>query len=137
MVNGEWSIVNGRRARRATDRHSPIHNSPFTISPRRNMRPLGCDWSRARDATGIRPGARCCALTAPTFNGGPTAMKFILTLIPALLFSTAALSQEVAEESAKDLWCGLAFGIISAEVPADVNEQQQALVKQYTDGGLM
>jgi hypothetical protein len=64
-------------------------------------------------------------------------MKFVLTLIPALLLSSVALSQEVAEESAKDLWCGLAFGIISAEAPTDVNEQQQALVKQYTDGGLM
>jgi hypothetical protein len=64
-------------------------------------------------------------------------MKLILTLIPALLLSTAAISQEVAEESAKDLWCGLAFGIISAEAPTDVSAEQQALIQQYADGGLM
>jgi hypothetical protein len=64
-------------------------------------------------------------------------MKHLLLLIPALLLASAASAQEVAEESSKDLWCGIAFGIITAEAPADATAEQQALIQQFTDGGLM
>ena len=64
-------------------------------------------------------------------------MYRLLPLLPALLLATAVSAQEVAEESTKDLWCGVAFGIITAEAPADATAEQQTLIKQYTDGGLM
>jgi hypothetical protein len=65
-------------------------------------------------------------------------MKLTLAAVPALLLLTAAaIGQEVPEESARDLWCGIAFGVIVSNVPADLNEQQQANVKQFADGGVM
>ena len=62
--------------------------------------------------------------------------RLLPLLLPVLLLATSASAQEIAEESAKDLWCGIAFGIITAELPAD-NDTDQARVKQVTDGGLM
>ncbi|HHY51070.1 MAG TPA: hypothetical protein GYA10_15160 [Alphaproteobacteria bacterium] len=62
-------------------------------------------------------------------------MKTLLVLVPALLLSTAALAQQVPEASAKDLWCGVAFGIVSADAPADVTPEQQAIIQQFADGG--
>jgi hypothetical protein len=64
-------------------------------------------------------------------------MKLVFALVPALLFASAASGQEVAAESAKDLWCGIAFGVITAEAPADATAEQQQLIQQYTDGGTM
>jgi hypothetical protein len=65
-------------------------------------------------------------------------MKPILAAVPALLlFTASAFAQEVPEASTKDLWCGIAFGVIVSNVPADLNEQQQANVKRFADGGVM
>jgi len=64
-------------------------------------------------------------------------MKRLLALVPAVLFSTAALAQEVPEAAKKDLWCGIAFGIISADVPADASDEDKALAKQFADGSVM
>lgn len=64
-------------------------------------------------------------------------MKILLPLVPALLFASAALGQQVAEESAKDLWCSIAFGIVTADVPADVSDEQRAMVDQFANGGIM
>jgi hypothetical protein len=64
-------------------------------------------------------------------------MKRLFFLLPALFLATAAPAQEVAEESAKDLWCGIAFGIITAEAPTDATAEQQALIKQFSEGGVM
>jgi hypothetical protein len=64
-------------------------------------------------------------------------MKLVFALVPALLFATVASGQEVAEESAKDLWCGIAFGLIAATLPADADDQQKALAQQYADGSAM
>jgi hypothetical protein len=64
-------------------------------------------------------------------------MKRLLILLPVLLLTTAAAAQEVAEESAKDLWCGIAFGIITAEAPADATAEQQAMIQQFSEGGTM
>ena len=58
-------------------------------------------------------------------------MKLLLALVPAVLLSTAALAQEVPDAAKKDLWCGIAFGIISADVPADASDEDKALAKQY------
>jgi hypothetical protein len=62
-------------------------------------------------------------------------MKLILAAIPALLLSTGVFAQDVPEDSKKDLWCGLAFGIVSADVPADVTPEQQTIIDQYKTGG--
>ena len=64
-------------------------------------------------------------------------MKLVFALVPTLLFATAAAGQEVAPESAKDLWCGIAFGVMTASAPADATAEQQVLIQQYTDGGTM
>ena len=63
-------------------------------------------------------------------------MKRLLALAPALLFSTAVLAQDVPEDAKKDLWCGIAFGIISADVPADATEENKAMAKQFADGSV-
>jgi hypothetical protein len=61
--------------------------------------------------------------------------KIIFAAIPALLLSTGVFAQDVPEASKKDLWCGLAFGLVSADVPADVTPEQQAVIDQYKTGG--
>lgn len=62
-------------------------------------------------------------------------MKTLLVLVPALLLSTAVLAQQVPEDSARDLWCGVAFGIVSADAPTDITVEQQAIIQQFADGG--
>jgi len=62
-------------------------------------------------------------------------MKF-LAAIPVLLLATATLAQEVPEQTSMDLWCGIAFGIVSADAPTDVTPEQQAIIDQYRQGGV-
>lgn len=64
-------------------------------------------------------------------------MRRLLALVPAVLLSTVALAQEVPEAARKDLWCGLAFGVIAADVPADASDEDKALAKQFADGSVM
>ena len=64
-------------------------------------------------------------------------MKRLLALLPAVLFSTASLAQDVPEAAKKDLWCGIAFGIIAGSVPDDATDDDKALAKQFTDGSVM
>jgi hypothetical protein len=64
-------------------------------------------------------------------------MKRLLSLLPALLLVTTASAQEVAAESVKDLWCGIAFGIVADTLAADAGDQQKALAQQYADGSTM
>lgn len=64
-------------------------------------------------------------------------MKRLLALVPAALLTTAALAQEAPEAAKKDLWCGIAFGILSADVPADAAEETKALAQQFADGSVM
>lgn len=44
-------------------------------------------------------------------------MNRFLILAPALLFAFPAVAQDVPPDTYKDLWCGIAFGIASANVP--------------------
>ena len=63
-------------------------------------------------------------------------MKFRLLTASLLLASTtAAFAQQVPEPAHKDLWCGLAFGIVAAEAPLDATEDQKVLIQQFADGG--
>jgi hypothetical protein len=62
-------------------------------------------------------------------------MKF-LAAMPLLLLTTAALAQDVPEQTSMDLWCGIAFGIVSADAPTDVNAEQQAVIDQFRQGGV-
>jgi len=64
-------------------------------------------------------------------------MKPILALLPALFLTSAAFAQEAPEAAKMDLWCGIAFGIVAADIPSDATEEQKAVVKQYTDGAQM
>jgi hypothetical protein len=64
-------------------------------------------------------------------------MKILPLALPVMLVATSALAQTVPEESVKDLWCGIAFGIVSASAPTDVNADQQAVIQAYADGGQM
>lgn len=41
-------------------------------------------------------------------------MKRLMALLPAVLLSAAAFAQEAPEAAQTDLWCGIAFGILSA-----------------------
>jgi hypothetical protein len=64
-------------------------------------------------------------------------MKWLLALAPALLLSTAALAQEAPEAAKKDLWCGIAFNILLADVRADAPEETKAQAKVIADGSAM
>lgn len=64
-------------------------------------------------------------------------MKRLLALVPAVLLTTSAFAQEAPEAAKKDLWCGIAFGILSADVPADAPEETKALAQQFADGSVM
>lgn len=61
-------------------------------------------------------------------------MRFAVA-IPLVLLAGAALAQDVPEETAKDLWCGIAFGIISSDAPVDVTAEQQGIIDAYRAGG--
>jgi hypothetical protein len=63
-------------------------------------------------------------------------MKSLLAVIPVLAIATSAIAQEAPDESKKDLWCGLAFGIVSADAPQDADPATKAMVEQFRDGGL-
>lgn len=63
-------------------------------------------------------------------------MKSLLLALPVLAFATAAMAQTVPDASKKDLWCGIAFGIVSADVPPDLPDDQKAVVQQFHDGGI-
>jgi len=62
-------------------------------------------------------------------------MRFVAA-IPLVLLAGAAFAQEVPEETARDLWCGIAFGIVSADAPVDVTKEQQGIIDAYRDGGV-
>ena len=64
-------------------------------------------------------------------------MKRLVALIPAALLATVALAQEAPEPARKDLWCGIAFGIVAAGIPADAPEEAQAEARQMADGSAM
>lgn len=64
-------------------------------------------------------------------------MKRLLVLLPALLLPTAVVAQEVPDTARKDLWCGIAFGIISAEAPADASDGDKVLLQQFAEGSTM
>ena len=61
--------------------------------------------------------------------------RILLAALPALLLATMAGAQEVPEQATMDLWCGIAFGIVSAGAPGDATEDQKAIIKEYADGG--
>jgi len=61
-------------------------------------------------------------------------MRRLIALVPALLLPAAALAQEVPEAARKELWCGIAFGIIAAELPADASAENQALAARFAAG---
>lgn len=64
-------------------------------------------------------------------------MKRLLALVPAVLLTTSAFAQEAPEAAKKDLWCGIAFGILSADVPADAAEETKVMVQKFADGSVM
>jgi|JI10StandDraft_1071094.scaffolds.fasta_scaffold2590259_1 hypothetical protein len=61
-------------------------------------------------------------------------MKY-LAVLPLLLLAGAASAQDVPEQTAMDLWCGIAFGIVSSDAPVDVTAEQQGIIDQYRQGG--
>lgn len=61
-------------------------------------------------------------------------MRFAAAIVFALL-PGAALAQEVPEATAMDLWCGLAFGIVSSDAPVDVTSEQRGVIDAYRRGG--
>lgn len=64
-------------------------------------------------------------------------MKRLFAAAALLLAAGPALAQDAPDAAQKDLWCGLAFGIVAAEAPSDATEEQKAIVKQFADGGQM
>ena len=64
-------------------------------------------------------------------------MKPLFAAIPALLLATVVAAQEAPENAQKDLWCGLAFTIVVADVPSDATEEQKVVIRQYADGAVM
>jgi hypothetical protein len=58
-----------------------------------------------------------------------------LLALPLLLLSTAAFGQEVPDDAVRDLWCGIAFTIVSEDAPGDVTPEQQAVIDRFAEGG--
>jgi hypothetical protein len=58
-----------------------------------------------------------------------------LIALPLLLLSTAAFAQEVPEATKMDLWCGLAFSIVSEDAPGDATADQKAIIERFAEGG--
>lgn len=56
--------------------------------------------------------------------------------LPFVLLAGAAHAQDVPEEVAMDLWCGIAFGIVSSDAPVDVTAEQQGIIDAYREGGV-
>jgi hypothetical protein len=56
-----------------------------------------------------------------------------MALIPAALLATVTFAQEAPEPAKKDLWCGIAFGIVASGIPADAPEEAQAEAKKMAD----
>lgn len=67
--------------------------------------------------------------------GAPDAMKPLFLALPVLFAAGSVFAQDVPQEAQKDLWCGLAFGIVAADAPSDATEDQKVLIKQFADGG--
>lgn len=65
-------------------------------------------------------------------------MKKLLALAAAMLLGMApAQAQEVPEQARRDLWCGIAFGIVSADASAAASGDDKAIVERLADGSAM
>ena len=64
-------------------------------------------------------------------------MKRLLILVPAVFLATAALAQQAPETAVRDLWCGIAFGLVAADIPADATAEQKAVVADFVAGAAM
>lgn len=53
------------------------------------------------------------------------------------LAAAPALSQEMADATRMDLWCGLALTLVAEGAPGDATEEQKALAARFAEGGLM
>jgi hypothetical protein len=58
-----------------------------------------------------------------------------LAVLPLLLFSGAAIGQQVPEATEMELWCGLAFTIVAEGAPNDATPEQKALAQRFAEGG--
>jgi hypothetical protein len=61
----------------------------------------------------------------------------MLRVLPALLMllPIAAIGQEVPVEAERDLWCGIAFTLMTRDIPADITPEKQAAANIYAEGG--
>src|SRR5690606_195218 len=67
-----------------------------------------------------------------------SAMNKLASLVPALLLYTLpALAQSVPEPASRDLWCGIALGVVSVELPVDATEETRAMVQRFAAGSDM
>lgn len=54
-----------------------------------------------------------------------------------LLAPAMAFAQTVPEDAARDLWCGVALGVIAGEAPADLPAERRDLVARFAEGGAL
>ena len=62
-------------------------------------------------------------------------MKRTALALPLLLFAAGASAQEVPPQTRMDLWCGIAFRIVTADAPTDTTPEQEALIRRHAEGG--
>ena len=62
-------------------------------------------------------------------------MKALLAALAALLLTAPAAAQEAPAQAAMDLWCGLAFVSIAADLPGDARPEHLDIARAYGEGG--
>lgn len=60
-------------------------------------------------------------------------MKFVIAAALSFVLVTAAAAQDVPEASKMDLWCGIAFGLVIADAPADVTPDLKAIYQKGSE----
>lgn len=61
----------------------------------------------------------------------------MIVLAASVLASAPAATQELAEDTRKDMWCGLAFTLVAEGAPGDATDEQKALAARFAEGGAM
>ena len=62
-------------------------------------------------------------------------MRRTTLALPLLLLAAGAPAQEASPQARMDLWCGIAFRIITADAPTDTAPEQDALIRRHAEGG--
>lgn len=64
-------------------------------------------------------------------------MRRLVLPLAVLILSGPAFGQDIAEETTKDLWCGIAFDLAARDVPVDAAPEVLTVTEPYRQGAQM